>query len=269
MKFFGDGFVIGGTHADAVAHKYRWGGEPGHELGVDGFIPMIEENVITVAVLVEVMGKIVRGNLQIIGQGIKGLVGKLTDNQIELPKADAGLVRYRHGYIILGVDDWAFKFFRMNGNGVGELREGDELHVGVANGAAGQGAEVFEEENLLIFAAVEKLPPVMNAKVNEFSHVFRGVFGHIAVAGVAFNQHELVSSFQYVVFVADQQDGAIAVDDIFQVFAVAEWAVMVGVDDGFWFLAPQGHIEFKQVVIHDCSLPFSADAIKKCGILRL
>lgn len=126
----------------------------------------------------------------------------------------------------------------------------DELHVGVADGAAGERSVVLEEEHGLIAAAFSELLPHAEPEADERVHVLLRVGGHVALAFAPLDEHELVGALDDIVFVAQEDHVAFRCDDIRQVRAVAERAGLLAVAYRFGFMAGCADVEAHEIDVH-------------------
>ena len=107
----------------------------------------------------------------------------------------------------------------------------------MADGAARERPVVLEEEHGFVTAAREQVLPHAQAEADERVHVLFRVVGHIAVAGAALDEDELVGSLNDVVFIAQEDHVAFGGKDVRELAAVTEGAGIFLMTDGFWFLA--------------------------------
>ncbi len=128
--------------------------------------------------------------------------------------------------------------------------QADELHVGMADGAAGERPIILEEENGLVTAAFSELLPHAEAEADERVHVLLRVSGHITLARASFDKHELVGALDDIVFVAQEDHVALRCDDIRQVRAVAERAGLLAVAYRFGFMAGCADVEAHEIDVH-------------------
>ena len=89
---------------------------------------------------------------------------------------------------------------------------------------------------------------MVQAEAQQAFHVGGRVVRHIAVTDIRFNQDELFRTGQDVIFIAQQDNRTILVDDIRQFLRVAEWAVVVRMTDGFRFVLSYLHIKVYDIV---------------------
>lgn len=95
---------------------------------------MVKKDVVTVAVAVEVVEEIVGANLQVVGQAVK--MPEIGELEVEFNEADQRLVSNGEFDTTVTADDDAFEAGRGDVGGVIEVAEANDLHVGMANGAA-------------------------------------------------------------------------------------------------------------------------------------
>ncbi len=128
-----------------------------------------------------------------------------------------------------------------------DFRKAHNLHVGMADGAAGEGTEILEQHYSLVIPGVGHGEPVAQGKAHEPVHVLRGVVGNVAFALVSFNQHQLVRGHYDIVLVFQQDDIALGGQDAGQVLYIAErTGALVGhARDGAGLLSANGNIEVK------------------------
>ena len=89
---------------------------------------------------------------------------------------------------------------------------------------------------------------MVQAEAQQAFHMGGRVVRHIAVTDIRFNQDELFRTGQDVIFIAQQDNRTILVDDIRQFLRVAEWAVVVRMTDGFRFVLSNLHIKINNIV---------------------
>lgn len=119
---------------DGVADVDGGGNEAGRDFG--GYLSayMVEENIIAVAVAVEVVEEVVGANLQVVGQVVEvSEVGKL---EVEFNEADQRFIGDGEFDTAVAADDNSCETGRRDVGGVVDVAKADDLHVGVANGAA-------------------------------------------------------------------------------------------------------------------------------------
>ena len=128
-----------------------------------------------------------------------------------------------------------------------DFRKAHNLHVGMADGAAGERAEVLEQHHCLVVTGVGHGEPVAQGEADKPVHVLRGVVGNVAFALVSFNQHQLVRGHHDIVLVFQQDDIALGGQDAGQVLYIAErTGALVGqARDGAGFLSAHGNVEVK------------------------
>ena len=89
---------------------------------------------------------------------------------------------------------------------------------------------------------------MVQAEAQQAFHMGGRVVRHIAVTDVRFNQDELFRTGQDVIFIAQQDNRTILVDDIRQFLRVAERAVVIRMTDGFRFVLSYLHIKVYDIV---------------------
>ena len=89
---------------------------------------------------------------------------------------------------------------------------------------------------------------MVQTKTQQALHMGGRVVGHIAVTDVRFNQDELFRAGKDVIFIAQQDNRTILVDDIRQFLRVAEGAVVIRMTDGFRFVLSNLHIKINNIV---------------------
>ena len=193
----------------------------------------IEEQIIAFAAFIEMMHKIIHGDLNIICYGIDGIVAVRHD--IEFSEADArtcGNIEFDTVFLTNGQTN---ELIRIEGQMFIQLAEADDLHVRMAQGAAGHRPVIFEEQYGFIFSGVLHPQPMVDAKVEKAMQVLCGIVRDVLIAMAAFDEDELICIFKYVVLVLEQDDVAVRVDDIREMRAIAEGTGSLVIDDVFWF----------------------------------
>ena len=89
---------------------------------------------------------------------------------------------------------------------------------------------------------------MVQAEAQQAFHMGGRVVGHIAVTDIRFNQDELFRAGQDIVFIAQQDNRPIFIDDVRQFLRVAEGAVVVRMTDGFRFVLSYLHIKVYDIV---------------------
>ncbi len=89
---------------------------------------------------------------------------------------------------------------------------------------------------------------MVEAKAYQALHMIGRVVGHIALAGIRFDEDELFCAGQHIVFIAQEDDGAIGGDDVRELICMAEGTVVVRVADGLLLLPPDWHIQVYDIV---------------------
>ena len=128
------------------------------------------------------------------------------------------------------------------------MGEGHDLHMGMPDCAPGQGAIVFEEDHIRVFSGMQHCLPVMKAKAQQSLHMFGAVIRDIALADVAFNQHELFCAGKDIIFIAQEDDGAIGRYDVGQFLGMAKRTVVIRMTDGLRFLPSDFHIKVDEII---------------------
>ena len=234
--------------ADVVADEEGGGSESRHDFGAQDTPLLVKEDVVTVASLVEVVHEIVDGNLYVVGYGVQRLV-RLGDD-IEFAEADARACRDVEVDIVFLVYGQSLEFQGVEGQVFVERVEADNLHVGVTQRTAREGAEILEEDDGLVLSRILHLLPVMHAETNEAVHVLGGIVGHVGVTDFALNENELVGVFDDVVLVLEQHEVAVCIDDAREIFTVTErtWGGLV--DDIFRLFLAERRIETDEIDFH-------------------
>lgn len=248
FHFLNDAFQVVRQKVDVVADEEGRGGEAGHDFGVEAFLVMIEEDVVAVATLVEMVHDVIHGNLDEICESIR--IVTFPGEDVEFPEADAGAGGGIEGNIVFLHDRDAFEFLGGEEEGRIEIREANELHVGMPDGAARHGTEILEEEDGFVFSRIDHLFPMAQTEADETMHVILRVVRHIRLAVTAFDDDELVSPLDDIVFVAKQDDIAVGVEDIRKVRHVAEGAGGFPINDVFRFLASKRHVKANEIYFH-------------------
>ena len=187
--------------------------------------------------------------MQEFGYGVDGLRAfDFGRNDVEFPETNAGIggdVKFHAAFV---GDDFPGKFFGIDGKGLRKVGEGHKLHMGVADGSARQRAVVFEEYHIIVFAGVQHFLPMVQAEAYQALHMLGRVVGHIALAGIRFDEDELFRAGQYIVFIAQEDDGAIGGDDVRELIGMAEGTVVIRVTDGLRLLPPDLHIKVYDII---------------------
>ena len=216
----------------------------------------VEEDVVAGAAAAEVVHDVVDGDLDVVGGVVDEVVGFRDD--VEFAEADArvgGEVEYDAVFL---VDGDAEEFLGVEEKLFVESSEAYELHVRVADGAAGHGAVVFEEDDGAVFAGVHEGLPVTDGEVHEAVHVVFCVVGHVGLAVFSFDEDELVGVFEDVEFVFQQDDVAVCVDDVRQVFTITEGAGVFFIDNVFRLLFAECYIKAYEVDFHGVHSPVNS-----------
>ena len=89
---------------------------------------------------------------------------------------------------------------------------------------------------------------MVQAEAQQAFHMGGRVVRHIAVTDIRFNQDKLFCAGQDVIFIAQQDNWTILVDDVRQFIWVAERAVVIRMTDGFRFVLSYLHIKVYDIV---------------------
>lgn len=134
---------------------------------------MVEENIVTVTVAIEVVEEVMGADLQVVSQAVALLeVGKL---DVEFNEADQWLVGDGKFDAAVAADDNSFEAGRGDVGGVVEVTKADDLHVGVANAPARVETVVFEKQNRGEFAAGDHVQPILDAETDDPVKVVLGI----------------------------------------------------------------------------------------------
>ena len=92
-------------------------------------------------------------------------------HDIEFAEADARACRDVEVDVVFLVYGQSLEFQGVEGQVFVERVEADDLHVGVTQRTAREGAEILEEDDGLVLSRILHLLPVMHAETNEAVHV--------------------------------------------------------------------------------------------------
>lgn len=194
---------------------------------------MVEEDVIAIAVAVEVVEEVVGADLQVVGQAVE--VPKVGELEVEFNEADQRLVGDGEFDAAVAADDDAFEAGRGNVGGVVEVAEADDLHVGVANGATRAGAVVFEEQDRGEFTAGDHVQPFLGAEADDPVEVVLWIERQFGCAVIGFDEDGLEGVPEHRVFVGDEEYRPVFGDDALKFVAAAEGAFKAIIDNGHRF----------------------------------
>ena len=241
-------FQIAWAESDIVADKEGGCGESWHDFDTHDAALLVEEDVVAVASFVEVAHEVVDGDLYVVGYRVYR--GACRWHDVEFAEADARAGSDVEVDAIFFVDGQSLEFYGIEGQVFVECVKADDLHVGMAQCTAGERTEVLEEDDCFIVAGVLHFLPVMHAEANEAVHVICGVVRHVRVTDLAFDEDELVGVFDDVVFVLEQDEVTVCIDDAREFLAVAEGAGGGLVDDVFRLLLAERRIETDEIDFH-------------------
>ncbi|SMC90081.1 hypothetical protein SAMN04488500_11298 [Sporomusa malonica] len=196
---------------------------------------MVEEDVVAVAVAVEMVEEVVGADLQVVGQEVE--LPEVGELDVEFNEADQRLVGDGEFNAAVAADDDAFEADRRDVGGVVEVAEADDLHVGVANGAARAGAVIFEEQDRGEFAAGDHAQPLFDAEADDPVEVVLWIERQFRCAVIGFDEDGLESVPEHRVFVGDEEYRPVFGDDALNFVAATEGAFMAVIDNGHRFCA--------------------------------
>gem|GEM_PF-4336418 len=244
----GDDLHVAGQNAEVVADEKRRGRKSRHEFHRNMSAEPVKKDIIAVAAFGKVGFDVRYGNLQIVGNGIEGVV--VRGDNVEFAETDAGMGGGVQRDAVPAVNEDAVKAFRFGHEAFIDIFKADELHMRMAHGAAGKGAVVFEKNHGTVFAAGPHGLPVFYPETDKPMHVLRCIVRHIAVTAAAFDEHKLISVCQHIVFIAEQNQIIFFRNDVLQIFAVTEWAGILPVDNVFRFVFSEHDVKMNQVGFH-------------------
>lgn len=158
---------------DGVADEDGRSNKPGHDFGGYLAVYTVEEDVVTVALAVEVVKEVVGASLQVVGQAIKvPEAGKL---EVEFNEADQRLVGNGEFNTAVAADDNAFEAGRGNVGSIVNMTEADNLHMGVTNGATRARTVVFKEQNRGEFATGDHIQPFLGTEADNPVEMVLGI----------------------------------------------------------------------------------------------
>ena len=105
-------------------------------------------------------------------------------NQVEFSETEAGASGGVQEGAVFFDDGQSLEIFDIREKRRVGAPETDDLHVGVAHGAAGQVTVVLEEDDGAVFSAGFHFQPFRDAETGDTAHVLDGVIGHIDAAAV-------------------------------------------------------------------------------------
>ena len=248
-EFLDNTFRVVWQEMDVVADEEGGRGEAGHDFYVEATLAVVEEDIVAVASLVEIVHDIVHGNLDEIGKGIEIRIG--SGHDIQFPEAHAGTGGDVEGDTVSFSAGQAVELSLGKEKIRVQMGKANELHMGMADGSSGQGAEILEEEDGLVFPGIDHALPMVDSEADETVHVFCCIVRHVGLAGMPLDDDELVSPLYDIVFVPEKDDIAVGIDDVRELVGIAEGTGSFLVDDVFRFLASKSHIEANQVDIHE------------------
>lgn len=194
---------------------------------------MVEEDIVAVAVAVEVVEEVVGADLQVVGQAVE--VPQVGELEVEFNEADQRFVGDGEFDAAVAADDDAFEAGRGYAGGVVEVAEADNLHVGVTNGAARAGAVIFEEQDRGEFTAGNHFQPFLGTEADNPVEVVLGIKRQFGQAFIGFDENSLESVLEHRVFVGNKKYRPVFGDDALELVAAAEGALKAIIDNGHRF----------------------------------
>lgn len=207
---------------------------------------MIEEDVVAVAVAVEMVEEIVGADLQVISQAVE--VPEAGELEVEFNEADQRLVGDGEFDAAVTADDDTPETGRGNVGGIVDVPEANDLHVGVANGTARAGSVVFEKEDRSEFTAGDYVQPLLSAEADDPVEVVLGIERQFGCAVIGFDEDSLEGVLEYRVFVGDKKYRPVFGDDALKFIAAAKGAFKAVIDNGHRFGAADLSVK-NQVVL--------------------
>lgn len=208
---------------------------------------MVEEDIVAVAVAVKVVKEIVGTNLQVVSQAVK--VSEAAELKVEFDKANQRLVGDIKFNTAVATDDNALEAGRRDVGSVVEVSETNDLHVGMANGAARAGAVVFEKHDRGEFSAGDHVQPILNAEADDPLEVILGIERQFRCAVIGFDEDGLEGVLEHRVFVSNEEYRSIFGDDALKFVAATEGAFMASIDNGHRLSAANLGIKNKVVLL--------------------
>ncbi|CQR70348.1 hypothetical protein SOV_38830 [Sporomusa ovata DSM 2662] len=194
---------------------------------------MIKKDVVAVAVAVEVVKEVVGTDLQVVSQAVD--VPEVGELDVEFNETDQRLIGDVEFNAAVAADDDAFEAGRGDVDGVVEVAETDDLHMGVANGAARAGAVVFEEQDRGKFAAGDHVQPFLNAEADDPVEVVLWIERQFGCAVIGFDEDGLEGVPEHRIFVDNKEYRPVFGDDALKFVAATEGAFMAVIDNGHRF----------------------------------
>ncbi|SDE38818.1 hypothetical protein SPACI_039060 [Sporomusa acidovorans DSM 3132] len=194
---------------------------------------MVEKDVVAVAVAVEVVEEVMSADLQVVGQAVD--LPEVGEFEVEFNEADQRLIGDGEFDAAVATDDNAFEADRGDVGGVIDVAEADNLHVGMANGAARAGAVIFEEQNRGEFAAGDHVQPFLAAEADDPVEVVPGIERQFGCAVIGFDEDSREGVPKHRIFVSDKKYRPVFGDNAFKFVATTEGAFMAGIDNGHRF----------------------------------
>lgn len=233
LEVSGDVGNAGGQLGDGVADVNGRGNETWHDFG--GYLAtyLVEEDVVAIAVAVEVVEEVVGADLKVVGQTVE--VPKVGELDIKFNEANQRLVGDGEFDAAVTANDNAFETGRGDVGGVVKVAEADDLHVGVANGAARVGAVVFEKKDRGEFAAGNHVQPVLDAEADDPVEVVLGIERQFGCTVIGFDEDGREGIPEHRVFVGDEKYRPVLGDDTLKFIAATEGAFMAVIDNGHRF----------------------------------
>lgn len=228
-----DGRNAGGQLRNRITDKNRRCHEARHDFGGNLTVYIVEEDIVTVAISIEMVKQIVGANLQVVGHAVD--LPEIGKPDVELDETDQRFVGDGKRNSTIRADHAASKTFRRNVGGVVDMAQTDDLHVRVVNGAARVGTVVFEEQHRGEFTAVDHIQPISDTKVDQPIQVVFRIQRQLARAVLGFDKDGLERFLQHRVFVGDEQERSVGGDNAGQLVAIAKRAFMANIYHGHRF----------------------------------
>ncbi len=194
---------------------------------------MIEENVVAVAVAVEVVEKVMGANLQVIGHAVD--LAEIGELDVHFNETDQRFVGDGELDASVRTENDAFEAGRRNVGNVVDVAQADDLHVGMANGAARVGAVILKEQNRCKFAAGDHIEPFLGTEADNPVEVVFRIERQFGCTVLGFDEDSLEGVLQHRVFVGDEQNRPVFGDNAGQLVAIAKRAFMANIYNGHRF----------------------------------